>query len=145
MKLQIAFDSIKEFKDFLASVTEKEPEAVSVETVTKAITDKAKATAKPREEAPKEEPKEEAPKEEPKAAEPEKAEPEATEETPKDAELIDVQKAVKKLVKLGQREEAKHILGKFGVTKASELAAKDFNAAFDLLTEAAELTEAANA
>ena len=136
MKLQIAFDSIKEFKDFLASVTEKEPETVSVETVAKAITDKAKAMAKPKEEAPKEEPKD---------AEPEKAEPEAAEEVPKDAELIDVQKAVKKLVKLGQREEAKHILGKFGVTKASELAAKDFNAAFDLLTEAAELTEAANA
>ena len=136
MKLQIAFDSIKEFKDFLASVTEKEPEAVSVETVAKAITEKAKAAAKP---------KEEAPKEESKAAEPEKAEPEAAEEAPKDAELIDVQKAVKKLVKLGQREEAKSILGKFGVTKASELAAKDFNAAFDLLTEAAELTEAANA
>lgn len=143
MKLQIAFDSIKEFKDFLASVTEKEPETVSVEAVAKAITDKVKATAKPKEE--KEESKEEAPKEEPKAAEPEKAEPKATEETPKDAELIDVQKAVKKLVKLGQREEAKHILGKFGVTKASELAAKDFNAAYDLLTEAAELTEAANA
>lgn len=136
MKLQIAFDSIKEFKDFLASVTEKEPETVSVETVAKAVTDKVKATAKA---------KEETPKEEPKAAEPEKAEPEAAEEAPKDAELIDVQKAVKRMVKLGQREEAKSILAKFGVTKASELAAKDFNAAYDLLTEAAEVAEAAHA
>ncbi len=133
MKLQIAFDSIKEFKDFLASVTEKEQEAVSVEAVAKAVTKKA-ATVKQKEAEP------EKAEEEPKEAEPEKAA-----EEPKETELLDVQRAVKRLVKLGERDEARRILSEFNASKASELDPKDFNRAYDLLTEAADAAEAAHA
>ncbi len=126
MKLQIAFDSIKEFKDFLASVTEKEQEAVSAEAAAKAVTKKAAEPEKA--------------KEEPKEAEPEKAA-----EEPKETELLDVQRAVKRLVKLGERDEARRILSEFNASKASELDLKDYNRAYDLLTEAADAAEAAHA